>query len=298
MLKLVWNYKGMETELFPEGQSFIIGRPARDHRPPVSLGLDLRVAARHAKVWQQDGAWWVEDLGSAGGTFVDGERLEATRQLVPGSVLALGESELRWEELPDAHAFLAEDHSTKILSSMDARQESHFYFDLTRDDAQRRIAQLLEFPLLMADERELPELCAKVLGRVINLFPAAERGAFLVLDPQTGKLALRAARPEAEPPISRTLIKRAAAQGHGFIWNQGISELDPSVSMTRLEITCGMYAPLMWHNEIMGVLCVDAPRQTGAFEGEDLRYLMAVAHYGAAAIAQHLRGRRPKPQAA
>ena len=66
--------------------------------------------------------------------------------------------------------------------------------------------------------------------------------------------------------------------------------------MTRLEITCGIYAPLMWHNEIMGVLCVDAPRQTGAFEGEDLRYLMAVARYGAAAIAQHISRPRQMPQ--
>ena len=174
-----------------------------------------------------------------------------------------------------------------ILSAMGARQDAPMFFDTSREDSQLRIAQLLELPLLMAGETELGAICRKVLNRVVDLIPGAERGAFLVLDPETNKLALRAGIPAGNPPISRTLIKKAAQDGCGFIWNDDTGAMDPSASMKQHAITSGIYAPLMWRGEVMGVLCVDNPHRTAAFQDEDLRFLMAVAHYAASAIANH-----------
>jgi adenylate cyclase len=48
-----------------------------------------------------------------------------------------------------------------------------------------------------------------------------------------------------------------------------------------------MYAPLLWKGEPLGVLCVDTPAATReAFRPESLRFLVAVAHHAAVAIAQ------------
>jgi len=50
-----------------------------------------------------------------------------------------------------------------------------------------------------------------------------------------------------------------------------------------------MYVPLLWHGSPMGVLCVDNPERPSAFRKEDLQFLVSVAHYAAAAVAnQHL----------
>ena len=37
------------------------------------------VSAKHARVLRQDNAFWIEDLGSGGGTFINGERVERSR---------------------------------------------------------------------------------------------------------------------------------------------------------------------------------------------------------------------------
>ena len=334
MVKVTWNYKGLTSEFYLERDDFIVGRLAGEFKPQVQLNLDMRVSPKHARVWKENGSWWVEDLGSAAGTFVDDERLAGSVTVDEGATLKLGNSKIVWEEVS---ASAASQHPSQsgvrppgdsgkapvpapaggfgggaagqaphgtnvgaqnviqrsdgsqvlILSAMGARQDAPMYFDTSREDSQLRIAQLLELPLLMAGEKDLSAICHKVLDRVVELIPGAERGAFLVLDPETNKLALRAGIPEENPPISRTLIKKAAQDGCGFIWNDDAGAMDPSASMKHHAITAGMYAPLMWRGDVMGVLCVDNPHLTGAFQDEDLRFLMAVAHYASAAIANH-----------
>src|SRR5215213_635981 len=50
------------------------------------------VSVRHARVLNADGQWWVEDVGSRNGTFVDEQRLDpgARRALVKGRVMRFG----------------------------------------------------------------------------------------------------------------------------------------------------------------------------------------------------------------
>ena len=174
-----------------------------------------------------------------------------------------------------------------IASMLDGRQRSPVYFDVTRPDAQARLTQLMELPSLLAGLTDLTVLCRHVLERVLALIPGAERGAFLVLDPATQKLALRASHPPDQQSLSRTLVRRAASDGCGFIWNEGDGKQAPTESMRRLAIRSGMYAPLMWQDEVVGVLCVDNATRPQVFTDEDLRFLMAVAQFAAAAIANH-----------
>jgi FHA domain len=51
-------------------------------------------SSRHARVYPHEGAWWVEDLGSTNGTFVDGERIDAPTVLTPGKAVRIGQTVL------------------------------------------------------------------------------------------------------------------------------------------------------------------------------------------------------------
>ncbi|HSP78680.1 MAG TPA: FHA domain-containing protein, partial [Myxococcaceae bacterium] len=53
------------------------------------------VSRRHARVWAEGGKVMVEDLGSANGTFVDGERIAGPTPLTSRSQVLLGDYELR-----------------------------------------------------------------------------------------------------------------------------------------------------------------------------------------------------------
>jgi len=51
---------------------FRIGRDSR-----CEVRLDSRQVSRtHAEIYPDDGVWWIRDLGSTNGTFVDGEAIE------------------------------------------------------------------------------------------------------------------------------------------------------------------------------------------------------------------------------
>ena len=51
---------------------------------------DLSVSRRHARIAYKQGGYWLSDLGSMGGTWVDGTRLNAPRRIAAGEVIDIG----------------------------------------------------------------------------------------------------------------------------------------------------------------------------------------------------------------
>ncbi|HYN52362.1 MAG TPA: FHA domain-containing serine/threonine-protein kinase [Thermoleophilaceae bacterium] len=75
-----------------EGE-LLIGRAAPEDEG--RLGDDPEISRRHARASRgAGGELTIEDLGSANGTFVNGERIEATRTLDLGDVVTIGETVL------------------------------------------------------------------------------------------------------------------------------------------------------------------------------------------------------------
>ena len=51
---------------------------------------DLSVSRRHARIAYRQGGYWISDLGSMGGTWVNGTRLNAPRRIASGEVIDIG----------------------------------------------------------------------------------------------------------------------------------------------------------------------------------------------------------------
>jgi adenylate cyclase len=80
-----------------------------------------------------------------------------------------------------------------------------------------------------------------------------------------------------------------ASQQQGFIWDdQQLQPSDRSESIMNLGIRTGMYVPMLWKGRTLGVICVDNPKHRAAFGQEDLHFLISVAHYASAAVANQL----------
>ncbi|VDG75375.1 Uncharacterized conserved protein, contains FHA domain [Actinobaculum suis] len=75
--------------VLPLGQAqIIIGRS-----PDSSLVLDDSYASsRHARVFFQDGYWWIEDLQSTNGTYIGNSAITEPVALVPGTRVRIGKT--------------------------------------------------------------------------------------------------------------------------------------------------------------------------------------------------------------
>jgi pSer/pThr/pTyr-binding forkhead associated (FHA) protein len=76
------------TTLNLSGAQILVGR-----NPEATLVLDDDYASgRHARIYPQDGRWYVEDLGSTNGTFLGRERISSPTPLSVGSTLRIGQT--------------------------------------------------------------------------------------------------------------------------------------------------------------------------------------------------------------
>ena len=70
--------------------SMVIGRA-----PEAELRLDdTFVSSQHARIFGRNGSWYVEDLGSTNGTFVNEQKLMAPAMVQPGDSIRVGQTTL------------------------------------------------------------------------------------------------------------------------------------------------------------------------------------------------------------
>jgi hypothetical protein len=86
---LRWN--GQRRVL--ENRRSVLGR-SRD----VDVRIDdPNISRRHAEIVQEGSTYWLVDLGSTNGTWVNGEQLDGRRRLHDGDLVRIGQTELRYE---------------------------------------------------------------------------------------------------------------------------------------------------------------------------------------------------------
>ena len=82
---------------YEPGHAFpIYGTTTIGRGPDNTLVLsDGFVSSSHATLTFRDGAWWLTDLGSRNGSWVNGARISGEVRLRPGDVVALGQVKLK-----------------------------------------------------------------------------------------------------------------------------------------------------------------------------------------------------------
>jgi pSer/pThr/pTyr-binding forkhead associated (FHA) protein len=86
--------------LRPEGAAarFVSAEIAVGRDPANDLSLDDRtVSARHARLSFHDGQWWVEDLRSTNGTYLNLEPVDSPVVVTHNDILRFGQVEMRLE---------------------------------------------------------------------------------------------------------------------------------------------------------------------------------------------------------
>jgi predicted component of type VI protein secretion system len=193
-VRIRYRYRGNEKTFDQPSEVVVLGRPRPGVHVDIDLSPDLRVSRPHARISAEGGNCWIEDLGSANGTEVDGQPIKGKGKLrlEPGQIIRISDTTLELE-LPEPASdrtsgwasndgTLVDTHDSRldIAEMIDAAApvfEPGQPIDLERAQA---LALLYELPLQFGEQIELDALFQTIIERLVAIIPAASRGALLL----------------------------------------------------------------------------------------------------------------------
>ncbi|MBV8127537.1 MAG: FHA domain-containing protein [Planctomycetaceae bacterium] len=294
---------------------------------PVALGRensnairlhDTEVSRRHAELRQEDEAYRIVDLGSANGTYVNGQ-LTDQGLLHSGDRLQLGQTVMLYNEggssprrdltaRVDLMTRSNPDDRSAILKSIPSGEGSRVLRqpEVAAGWLRERLASLsvmYRTTQAISHILDIDSLLPQILELVFESI-GANRGAILLKD-ESGMLVPKAVR-WSEPvdsdermTISRTIVDYVLEQGQGVITTDASADkrFSPAQSIVDYHIREAICVPIQGRHTTLGVLYADirsegglaivmggkgAPR--GKFSQDQLMLMVAIGHQAGLAI--------------
>lgn len=232
----------------------------RDPHSDIVLS-DRTISRRHARIFQRDGVYFIEDLNSVNGVAINGRRISEITQLYHQDQIALhdivfqfldstsdaappaehpqdtlGDDESTLDGLQQLGEFVAlrdlaaEEHSPAATLADDALVGSGPASGPgARDHAFTKLQAILEITQSLGASLNLAEVLPRILESLFRIFPQARRGYILQRDKPSGELELRAIKHETTgsdtvSPIGGQVAQRVMREGVAFLSSDAQSD--------------------------------------------------------------------------
>ena len=291
------------THAIPDGET-VLGR-----HPACTIQLDsTTVSRRHAQVTKVNGEYFVEDLGSGNGTFVNGKQIAGRTQLAHDDRIKLGPILLRFQSegsslIPPAtkpgisrpNAIAETNHDIDFVDEADDAATitgtlvgvgggGGGQFGMLEVRPEEKLKAVINITRSLAGIVDVRAICPKILDTLFDIFPQADRGCILLKD-DAGKLVPRAMKhrrsdEDATVKLSKTILNKVLTDKTGILSADAANDaaFSASESISSLSIRSMMCVPLLSHEgEPMGAINIDTMNPISQFSEEDLDLLMAVA---------------------
>ncbi|MDR0391386.1 MAG: SpoIIE family protein phosphatase, partial [Planctomycetaceae bacterium] len=260
------------------------------------------ISREHARITCEQDGYFLEDLKSRNGTFVNGHHSTEKVLLHEGDVIRFcdvefvfftGDPNRAAVEKPVASPPVADLNMVKEMGDDESNtfeikskiQLSDKKPNLTSANASIKLQAMIDIGRnLGADVNHvLPQLVSNLL----KIFLQADCAYILLNDDQTGRLELKAFQyrdPENQESfrISRTILEKVATSKAAILSDDvaNDSRFDISESIVNYNISSIMAAPIMDYDnsEVLGVVQVDSRSSQSRFTYEDLDLLVSVAY--------------------
>lgn len=284
----------------PENEPQLIGRSSE--ALPIT---DRSVSRRHAELTPDDGKWYLRDLESANGTFLNGEKIAGRIELSPGDQIRCGSSLYLFAVNPEENAR----SPIRVLGpeELDATVESrlnppdHLLNDeslvLASPDpaaaAMHHLRLVYDITSLTAQTIERDELLNRVMDLIFDEFQP-DRGFILLQhgpserpDPVVIRYKTRPrTRDEGHIPVSRTIVQHVMRHGEGILASNAMT--DPRFrsgdSVREYGIRSAICVPIKTRDRIFGVIHIDSSVANFTYTEGQLRLLTAIGQHAALAM--------------
>jgi serine phosphatase RsbU (regulator of sigma subunit) len=259
------------------GDSLLIGR-----QEDAVIYLDsLAVSRQHARILCQGGEYFVEDVGSSNGTYVNGRRINAPTPLTERDALQIGPYILNLRADPPQMPSTPPLPDQIIRAQISVAPSNH---TLIGQNPAHKLQVVLEIAQHLGRTLDMETLLGRLLEHLLRLFPQADRGMVLLHEGEHLKVRAQHCRHKSatqdDYPYSRTIVRRALEEGVGLL-SEDVAD-DPnlvlSATMISLNLRSFLCVPLLgWEGRRLGVLQLDCLRPGHAFRANDLELLTALA---------------------
>lgn len=280
-----------------ESDSIVLGRrPKPGQHIDLDLTPDSYVSKRHARITLENGEYWIEDLGSGNGTWVDGQKITIKTQLTPDSKVRVGWTNIEiemestmtvpgpdTEQEPEGVIVAEQEQEPEgtIVTEQEQPTGSESGRDTMPTQGWRQLKALNDFSKELGTGTTLENLAQILIKQLQLAIPGAQRGAVLLPDEQ-GELLLKAHWPQGDQSVSMTWVKRAFTKREAFIWTAAApadtSGDDTPHSAIYYDVQSAIYVPLLLGGDVFGVIYVDNYYARDAFAPVDLEMLKAIAN--------------------
>ena len=274
-------------DLKASAESLVVGRSSR-----ADLVIADRALSReHARIFKASQGWFVEDLGSRNGTFMNGERVRQIHSVAPGDVLALGGSLVRILEVEaktDSEARAASEsrvHYRDAGAVLEDSRITQVEMESRDSESLRRYAAHLH---LLNDvhqdlcrSMEIGELMEMILDRVFDhLNP--EQGAIYLRAPDGTfqRCAGRSKAPGGEEFVfSEELLREVVEGGKAALVQDARSEdrFVRALCSQNEKVTSLLAAPLMDSVGSLGMIALTSNASLRQFTEADMELLVSLA---------------------
>lgn len=268
-----------------EGERIVLGRNA-------DCGVVLNepaVSREHAVIRKIQGKFFIEDLKSRNGTFVNSKEVKSRTGLkdkdrikICDNLLAFYEDQAEIESIEEP-----EESASTIEATLAATNKPNF-----GTQSSEKLALLIELGQELSQTLNIDQLLPRIVDNLFNVFRQADR-AFLILSDE-GKLipkvtkTRRANDDGSEARFSRKIVNMCIETGQALLWEDASSGkvIELTQSIADCKIRSVMCVPLMSRNtnRAFGVIQLDTLDRYKKFAEDDLKLLLSVAGQAAVAI--------------
>ncbi|NWG00356.1 MAG: SpoIIE family protein phosphatase [Thermoanaerobaculaceae bacterium] len=194
---------------------------------------ELTVSRRHARLFWENGELVVEDLGSSGGTFVNGVRIQRA-VLHPGDLVRLG---------PRVELLAQAEPTSSLLGQALGEEEG--------SRGVRHLQVLLETARALNSATVLEEVLELVLRTVVRLM-GADRGSVVLIGEESQRTAVACypSAPDEKGWAERSSLLEAAMAQRKTVVREAL--LSPTTSMVARGIELAAATPLLVARRPMG----------------------------------------------
>jgi sigma-B regulation protein RsbU (phosphoserine phosphatase) len=275
------------------GEKIILGR-----NQDCTVVLNVPAVSReHAVIRRIQGKFYIEDMKSRNGTFVNNKEVTTRTLLKDNDKIKICDNLLAFFESPPKAPLPSdlrrgdqpqeeEDESSSTVEATLAGSSKQ----ILEAQPSEKLAMLIEIGADLSQTFNVEQLLSKIVDSLFQVFRQADRG-FIILG-EDGKLIPKVTKSRhgddiGTPRFSRKIVNRCLETGQSVLSEDASSDkqFDLSQSIADCRIRSVMLAPLLSRSGMaIGVIQLDTQDRFKKFTQDDLKLLLSVASQAAIAL--------------